>query len=707
MTVNLSLFAGVGAQLFGDDGSTLAGGKIYSYVAGTTTPQTTYTTVAGNVAHTNPIILNSAGRVPNGGEVWTDDSVVYKFVLKNSSDATVATYDNVTGGGNAFIQVGSGAVTTTVQNKLRETISVKDFGAVGDGTADDTTAIQNAAAAATSVGKRLYVPKGTYKLTAAVTFTTGVIGDGPSQTLFQGTNLGTSSGYLINITGGDLYQGFLVDGACSADPASWNNSNYNSFTGWRSIYLYQVTGVHLVDVIGQNSVDAPIRVELCQNVNISNCQAIRGRGQSGDGFYIRRSVRVSLTNCRANDVTRIGFVTEGVSGGAILISDQISFTNCYADYAHDQSINYGGTEYNAGFWSENSNAITYTDCTTLNTGNRGFTFAGTTLVATAGYDVCQAKYTNCHVDTAYTGFNVYSLTSSCPALVTLSGCSSEGTTEDFYVTEGKFTIINCSAEKDGGGSQSKCIYTGTNADVYISNFFEKWTNQPADVASASTDAGSISKFSTNNPKRITVDNYTTYDGSAFSLKLRSASSTTDVSVQNSRLLSVVARVGSISLRNCNVDYMNVYPATSANFLGCYFSGKLHIEESTAVVTKRIECCQFNRSNEMDASLSFFSANNTQTPLIFVSGCNFNGNLETGANFIIVNSSSGTASSTRSHDIYMNNSVLYNTGGAAATAAITLIRADGSSRAYIASTWKSSTIGTIATRTAAGSTFNDI
>ena len=82
MTVNLSMFAGVGAQLFDDNGVPLSGGKLYSYAAGTTTPQATYTTSVGNVAHTNPIILDSAGRVPSGGEVWLTDNVNYKFVVK-------------------------------------------------------------------------------------------------------------------------------------------------------------------------------------------------------------------------------------------------------------------------------------------------------------------------------------------------------------------------------------------------------------------------------------------------------------------------------------------------------------------------------------------------------------------------------------------------------------------------------------------------
>jgi len=97
--VSLSVFGGVGAQFFDNNGVPLSGGKIYSYEAGTTTPLATYTSSAGNVAHTNPIILDSAGRVP-GGEIW-NQLQLYKFVLKTSTEVTIATYDNVGSSFNA------------------------------------------------------------------------------------------------------------------------------------------------------------------------------------------------------------------------------------------------------------------------------------------------------------------------------------------------------------------------------------------------------------------------------------------------------------------------------------------------------------------------------------------------------------------------------------------------------------------------------
>jgi len=98
--VSLSAFGGVGAQFFDNNGVILTGGKIYTYQAGTTTPLASYTSSTGNTAHTNPIVLNSAGRVP-GGEIWIVATSLYKFVLETSTGVLIATYDNVGSSFNA------------------------------------------------------------------------------------------------------------------------------------------------------------------------------------------------------------------------------------------------------------------------------------------------------------------------------------------------------------------------------------------------------------------------------------------------------------------------------------------------------------------------------------------------------------------------------------------------------------------------------
>ena len=242
MAVTLSPLAGAGWQFFDNDGIPLSGGLLYSYAAGTSTPLATYTSFSGSIQNSNPIVLDSAGRVPN--EVWITYGYGYKFILQNSSFVQIGTWDNiptnapppllndassiayeqgytVTAGsfvvgktylitsvgttnfvaigaanntvGTYFVATGVGSGTgtaelsRTVQNKLQEIFSVKDFGAVGDGSTDDTAAIQAAIVAANTfqqsgnsgiygpggfyVGTEptVYFPHGVYKVSSALT----------------------------------------------------------------------------------------------------------------------------------------------------------------------------------------------------------------------------------------------------------------------------------------------------------------------------------------------------------------------------------------------------------------------------------------------------------------------------------------------------------------------------------------------------------
>jgi hypothetical protein len=113
MAVNLSPVGGVAAQFFDNSGQVLTGGLLYSYLAGTTTPAVTYTTSAGITAHPNPIVLDAAGRVPNSGEIWLTDSILYKFVLQTSAAVQIATWDNISGINSNFVTYGTQTQTIT------------------------------------------------------------------------------------------------------------------------------------------------------------------------------------------------------------------------------------------------------------------------------------------------------------------------------------------------------------------------------------------------------------------------------------------------------------------------------------------------------------------------------------------------------------------------------------------------------------------
>ena len=84
---------GNGQQFFDNNGVPLAGGLIYQYQAGSSTPLATYTTVNGTVANANPIVLNSSGRCPN--EIWMQTGYSYKFILQTSAGVTLQTLDNL------------------------------------------------------------------------------------------------------------------------------------------------------------------------------------------------------------------------------------------------------------------------------------------------------------------------------------------------------------------------------------------------------------------------------------------------------------------------------------------------------------------------------------------------------------------------------------------------------------------------------------
>jgi microcystin-dependent protein len=94
MAVNLSPI-GNGFQFFTTTGLPLNGGYLYTYQAGSTTPATTYSDNAGTIANTNPIQLGTDGRPQV--EIWLTYGINYKFVLADSANAVIQTYDNLYG----------------------------------------------------------------------------------------------------------------------------------------------------------------------------------------------------------------------------------------------------------------------------------------------------------------------------------------------------------------------------------------------------------------------------------------------------------------------------------------------------------------------------------------------------------------------------------------------------------------------------------
>jgi hypothetical protein len=107
IAVNLSPIYNA-AQEFDNQGLPLAGGLLYTYVAGTVnTTQITYKDSAGTVANSNPIVLDNSGRISS--EIWLLASLGYKFLLTDLNNVAIESQDNIFGIGSTS---GSGGLTS-------------------------------------------------------------------------------------------------------------------------------------------------------------------------------------------------------------------------------------------------------------------------------------------------------------------------------------------------------------------------------------------------------------------------------------------------------------------------------------------------------------------------------------------------------------------------------------------------------------------
>lgn len=192
-----SQLLGIKTRFTNDLGSPLVGGQVYTYFAGTSTNQDSYSDAALTVPNTNPVILDDTG----SADIFLKGA--YRIRVFDKSGRFIEEQDNVTQAASQGDATELASKVSAVESDLvtvnteigkvkldtgitaiaklngitrrqydinAETINVKDFGAVGDGVTDDSDAFQSAiiavAALANSFNRRvLFIPVGIYKIT--------------------------------------------------------------------------------------------------------------------------------------------------------------------------------------------------------------------------------------------------------------------------------------------------------------------------------------------------------------------------------------------------------------------------------------------------------------------------------------------------------------------------------------------------------------
>ncbi|MBS9404047.1 right-handed parallel beta-helix repeat-containing protein [Halomonas sp. TRM85114] len=569
-------------------------------------------------------------------------------------------------------------------------VSVEAFGARGDGNTDDTRAILEAVEVANTHYKSVYFPAGHYLCTERIAVRSGAFGDGAEHTLIRARNRGRQDYNFFHITGSGVYEGFTVDGAVSRDPGRWTIDNYDAFTGWNAIGI-SADDVVIRNCVARNSWNANLRCELANRVTIDNVEAIRSRGEMGDGFYIQRSHHVKLTNCRASDHTRIGFVCEGGASGDGFdeIADHVSFIGCQAHYGHDQGVNNGGREFNTGFWFENASQVTCSNCTALDQEEAGFICVGSSRVLSedVGRATVQFTFTDCYARNTSRGFQGSGLEPEALGHVSFTGCVSDGNDQGFVCQSINARLSNCSYYHVGGGSQSRAVSTGREAVVAIDHFYECWQDRPAAVHDPEQDPGSVSTFSSESPRSVTVRHYRTQDGSPAVIKYR-------VPGENTIQLSIDDTLFSSPRLMAHCTLSNARLSGAGRILSIRAHDSEFVDLRGEINEIVVNNCRFSRTDDASPLLMIHSRHDSAEPCFFMTNCRFIGDLEQGAEFIRVDSGAEVADIPRAHDIYLTGCLFYNTGSETDRVGVELTRAPESSKVLVAGGWKSPSIRTL-------------
>lgn len=263
------------------DGQPLNDGNIYIGVANldpVTNPLPVYYDEALTIAASQPLVTS-------GGYVYRNGTPTQLYVNANDFSITVNDSKNLLvynfpeatgiGVGAASVEYDppfTGAVTSgyTVADKLSQTVSVQDFGALGDGVTDDTAAIQAAVNAAEAISGCVYFPAGTYLVS---TFATALDSGTNCAVLINGDLTIDGCGTISSATGTVSNSIFGIDGTSGSVSVTLKNVNFAGASRYRVITKtsLSVADSIVIDGITTERQSIILTGDYNNRVNVRNC----------------------------------------------------------------------------------------------------------------------------------------------------------------------------------------------------------------------------------------------------------------------------------------------------------------------------------------------------------------------------------------------------------------------------------------------------
>jgi hypothetical protein len=282
-----------------------------------------------------PFVVTSTGNVGIGTLTPTTK-------LDVSGDITASSFiGSVTSTGST--------IARSLANRFADVVNVKDFGAVGDGVADDTTAFANMVSYCESSGKNGFMPKGVYLINQSIRTISGnfgfkIYGEGVNSTILK--NINTSGSFIYWTNANNVrFEDLTIDGSFTGSPNTPSSGGTLVFVNSNNVIIRNVDiiNIYRVGVLNFNDHQTTLTNVYSGNV-LDN---VRFFGPSNYINNVGPSAAIlgdcdnsAIRNCYAENIGQYGFEFKNDCNNCVI--DKCNAINTYKPFY------FGGDGVNTG-----------------------------------------------------------------------------------------------------------------------------------------------------------------------------------------------------------------------------------------------------------------------------------------------------------------------------------------------------------------------